>query len=229
MTIQQILSLFTRFDPIWIVEHYKYKALFVLILIEEAGAPLPVPGDALIAFFGVLSRKNQVTFGLTLATTVIASILGASLLYLICRRLGRPLIDQYGHYLHISHAQIDNMQGWMGRYGAYAMIIARLTPFLRIIGTVAAGILEMPYKTFILSNIVGTILWTSLYYGLGAFLGKRYGELIDQILTHHFLILGGSIGFFGLWVFALRKYTSRKTTPPLVNHEVRLKKISAEK
>ena len=75
--------------------------LFGLLTIEEAGVPLPVPGDMLVMFAGVRQRHS---LGYDLGIIFVASaavFVGSSLLYLISRRGGQPLVARLGKYLHL--------------------------------------------------------------------------------------------------------------------------------
>ena len=167
-----------------------YSSLFILILIEEIGIPLPVPGDAFLVIFGVLSRSGQTEFLPTLLIILTASLVGGSVLYYLSFYFGRPLVEKYGKYIHMSHSQLDHMEHWMGRYGWWTIFVARLIPTLRIGGSLVAGILQVRYRTYISATMAATIIWTAVYFSIGAYLGKHYGPFVNQLLSNHFFFLG---------------------------------------
>jgi membrane protein DedA with SNARE-associated domain len=171
---------------------HPYSSLFVMILIEELGVFLPFPGDTAILLFGVWSRQGRVDFITTLIMVCVATFIGASILYIVSRWLGKILMERYSHvlrYFHITQDNIDLIERWMAKYGWTALIIARVTPGLRIVGTVAAGVLGVPYRVFLPATMVGTVLWAATYYYLGSFLGKRYAEKIDTLISGHNFVL----------------------------------------
>lgn len=165
---------------------YPYSALFGMIFIEELGIWLPIPGDAVVVLFGVWSRQNLVEFIPTLLVICAATALGSSGLFFFSRWLGNMLLSRYPkilRYLHITQRNIDVIEGWMAKYGMIVLIICRLIFGLRIISTVAAGMLDVPYRTFITATMIGTVLWTVGLYSLGALLGREFATQIEHLLT----------------------------------------------
>jgi membrane protein DedA with SNARE-associated domain len=166
---------------------HPYSSLFVMILVEELGVFLPFPGDAALLLFGVWSRQGRVDFVTTLVMVCVATLVGATILYAASRWVGRLLLEKYTRILrffHITQDNIDLIERWMAKYGWAALIIARVVPGLRIVGTVAAGVLGVPYRVFLPATMVGTVLWTVIYYSLGSILGRRYAGNIDLLLSN---------------------------------------------
>src|SRR6266851_6788958 len=63
------------------LDQHGVLAGFVLVLIEEAGVPVPVPGDFLMLALGVHARQGNVQLWQALLVLETATLLGASLLY----------------------------------------------------------------------------------------------------------------------------------------------------
>lgn len=179
-----------------------------MILIEELGVFLPFPGDAALLLFGVWSRQGRVDFLTTLIMVCVATLVGASILYGVSRWVGRLLIEKYSHilrYFHITQENIDLIERWMARYGWAALIIARVTPGLRIVGTVGAGVLNVPYRIFLPATMAGTVLWTAIYYSLGSILGRRYADNIDTLLSNRNFLPEAMIVALVVW-FVMAKF-----------------------
>jgi membrane protein DedA with SNARE-associated domain len=200
-------------------QFHPYVTLFTMIVVEEAGVFLPFPGDAALLLFGVWSRQGRVDFVSTLLVVCAATLIGSSVLYFISRWLGRLLLDKYSHllrYIHVTQNNIDLVERWMAKYGWATLVVARLTPGLRIVGTVAAGVLGVPFRTFLPATMVGTVLWTTLYYALGSLLGRRYAEQVDAMLANRWLVLEVMVLGIAVWfvmikfgVPLIRKYAAR--------------------
>ncbi len=192
------------------LEDHVYPSLFGYVFVEELGVPLPIPGDALLLFLGIKSLEGEANFWLVLFITCMATFLGASILFLVARMLGRPLLIKYEKYLkyvHITSEDIDSMEHYMHHYGTWVLIVSRLTPGLRIIGTVAAGVLGVSYIKFISATMVGTVIWTIIYFWIGAFLGRRFAAEIEDIFGNKWLMVG--LFALGLLVwYAMFKYLS---------------------
>jgi membrane protein DedA with SNARE-associated domain len=190
------------------LQSHPYSSLLVMILVEELGVFLPFPGDTALLLFGVWSRQGKVDFLTTLAIVCLATLIGASILYYLSRWLGRMLLAKYSHqlrYMHITQGNIDLIERWMAKYGWATLIVARLTPGLRIVSTVSAGVLNVPFRTFLPATMVGTVLWTALYYFLGSFLGRRYADKINYLLSNRFFLIELMVVSLALW-FIIAKY-----------------------
>lgn len=194
------------------LQEYLYIALFLYILIEEIGIFLPIPGDAVLIYLGILSRDGDADFLITLVITCLATWVGTTFLYTISRMVGRPFLENHQAILkliHISPQNISNMEHYMLHYGTWVIIISRLTPGLRIIGTIAAGLLNVPYKNFFLSTMLGTVLWTGIYFGLGAYLGEHHARQVEMIFSNKLLLLAVFIMGVTLWACLFKLFGPR--------------------
>ncbi|HTR77546.1 MAG TPA: DedA family protein [Gemmatimonadaceae bacterium] len=153
------------------VTHWGYLGLFVVLFAEEAGVPLPIPGDMFIAAMGAAGRAGSAAF-LTAAIVVVASSMsGSALLFTISRRVGEPLLSRVGRRFGFDADRADKVEAWLHRRGPFAVIVGRLTPGLRIVITVAAGALRMSRAKFLGGTAIASVIWAALYYWLGYFLG----------------------------------------------------------
>src|SRR3981081_1632444 len=105
----------------FITEH-GVLAGFVLILIEEAGVPVPVPGDFLMLGLGVHARQGRVPLWQALLVMELATLLGASIFAVGGSRAGRDLVYRYGLYIHLPPARLDQAERWLRRRGAVAIV-----------------------------------------------------------------------------------------------------------
>jgi membrane protein DedA with SNARE-associated domain len=78
------------------------------------------------------------------------------------------------------------MEAWFVRYGRWTIIVARLIPGLRIVATVIAGISGMSYADYLPAAIIAAVVWSIVYYALGAVLGHEIpilrAALVDLVL-----------------------------------------------
>src|SRR5215469_13614306 len=118
---------------------YELPALFIAIAIEEAGIPIPIPGDALVMLAGAEQHAPLVHAFAVIGISSVAVFLGSSLLYLVMRRSGHPILLKYGKYIHMNERRLARVKGWLEHRGRIAIIVGRLIPGLRIPTTVIAG------------------------------------------------------------------------------------------
>ena len=85
-------------------------AAFVYLAVEEAGVPIPVPGDFLMLTLGVRAREGGISLWQVIAAMEAGTVLGSSLLYWLARHGGRSVIERYGPFIGIGPAQLDRAE-----------------------------------------------------------------------------------------------------------------------
>lgn len=159
-----------------LLEQHTYLAIVLILFLEDMGIPLPIPADVVILYSGYRIRTHGAHPILT-PLLMLASINGgATLLYLIVRRSGRPLVDRFGPYLHLSPARLLRAQDWLRRRGFWAIVLSRSIPGLRIATVVACGLLRVPARRFLLAQVLGTSIYMTFFLLLGYFVGPHAAE-----------------------------------------------------
>ncbi len=202
-----------------ILQDHIYSTLFLYILIEEIGVPLPIPGDALLLYLGIQSNQGEANFWLVLLVTCLGTLIATTILFLFARAVGRPFLfrhEKYLRFIHITAQDIDALEYYMSQHGTWVLIIARVTPGLRILGTVAAGLLDVSYRKFIAATLSGTVIWTLLYFGIGSYLGERFESQIDDLFSNKLVMFSiFAVGLI-LWIglFKLVSPTLKRSRSP---------------
>jgi membrane protein DedA with SNARE-associated domain len=160
---------------------YELVTLFLAILIEEAGIPIPIPGDTLVMLAGTQTPHS---LGHTLAVVGVSSLavfLGSSALFAVVQRGGRPLLVKYGKYVLLNERRLAQMEAWFAHRGRPAIIVGRLIPGLRIPTTIMAGISGIAYSEFALTAVIAAVVWSAFYFLLGSVLGKTAPLLLALV------------------------------------------------
>jgi membrane-associated protein len=134
-----------------------YVALFVLIVAESSGAP--VPGETALITAGVLASHGQVRIELVLPLAAIAAIIGDNVGYAIGRSGGRRLLERPGFLEQHRHRVLEHGEPFFARHGAKAVFLGRWVAGLRIAAAWLAGINRMPWPQFLFWNALGGIAW----------------------------------------------------------------------
>lgn len=145
------------------LDHYGYAAVFLAVLVEGFG--LVAPGQTLLIAASLMAARGGLNLAWLLLWTCIAAVLGNSLGYLLGRRGGRPLLQKF----RVNEKHLERLEGSFSRYGPGLILLARFLDGLRQLNGIVAGVLQMPWKTFSLYNIIGALLWTG-FWGLGTFI-----------------------------------------------------------
>lgn len=154
---------------------------FLLVLIEEAGVPVPVPGDFLMLALGVHARQGRVSLVQSLLTLEAATLIGGSILYIVASRAGRGLVYRYGRYMHMTPERLDRAERFLQKHGTVAIIVGRNTPGLRMATVIACGVFGVPFWKFLPSLAIGGGIYILAYTLLGFFFGPVVLTALENI------------------------------------------------
>ncbi len=181
-------------DPAEFLQRWHYLGLFAVIFAEEAGVPLPIPGDLFIAAMGFLASTGRPEYAVpaamaTAAVVTAATVAGATLLFLVSRHAGHRLLSWAGRWLGYSAERQARLEARLHRHGITTVVVGRLIPGLRIVMTVVAGALRLRHSTFAFGTVVAGLVWATIYFWLGYLLGSGYQRIEGKGAVPHWIVL----------------------------------------
>ena len=183
-----------------------YWTLIVILLLENAG--IPVPGETALLFVSFLAwSERELQLGYIILVGIAACTLGDNLGYAIGYRGGRQLLDRYQRFFHIRERTIARGERLFERYGSVTIFFARFVFGMRIIAGPLAGVLRMPWKKFFLFNFLGASVWVSVISLAGYFFGSQWDRLIHWMKRFNI-----AIAVVAVLVLALAWWRRRKRT-----------------
>ncbi len=182
------------------------KALFLLLLLEEAGIPLPAPGDMLIMLAGYRAFEGHVGIFEALAVVVVSVQAGSTILYLVSRRLGHHILFKFGRFIHLDQPKLHRVERWIQQRGPGMVLVGRLTPGLRTPTSIMAGVFEIPFHQFLFFTSLAALTWGVFWLALGYFFGK---SLLPLTRGMHGSVLYLGIGVAALLIAAATCYRHR--------------------
>jgi membrane protein DedA with SNARE-associated domain len=188
-----------------LIDEYDDLAIFLWLFIEETGFPLPLPGDLAILLAGYRVAQGVMNPLWALALLEAATLLGGSILYWLGARGGRPLLQRYGRYVCLDRAKLDRAEAWLQRRPGVAIAVGRVTPGLRNLTVLAAGVFAVPYRTFLPAFALGSFVYIAFFLGLGMWAGPHALETIGAVRVTMRLIVT-TILFIGLGAFLTVMY-----------------------
>ncbi len=166
-------------------------ATFVVfgIIFAESGLMIGffLPGDSLLFTAGLLSVSNThlAPLPVLIVGCAIAAIAGDQVGYAFGKKVGPPLFSRPDSRL-FKQKHLQKAEAFFDRHGSKTIILARFTPIVRTFAPIVAGASHMRYRTFVLYNVIGGVLWTTSMLSLGALLGKTFpgiGERLDYVIV----------------------------------------------
>lgn len=157
-----------------ILDHYGALAVFVFVLVENFG--VPIPGETMLVAASAYAARGHLNIALVVAACIAGVWLGATLSYLAGRRGGVTLLRR----LHVPDRHHNRAQTYIQRWGAYTVVLGRYVAFLRSYIGWLAGINRMAQGPFLVWNLVGAALWTATFATLGYLVGNNW-TVIERI------------------------------------------------
>lgn len=108
-------------------------------------------------------------------------MLGATVLYELARRGGRPFAHRFLRVARIDARRLDDAERWFARRGPIVVVVARCVPGIRSLIALPAGVLRMSRGVYLATSLAGTLLWNVLLIGAGWLLGAQWEEASDTI------------------------------------------------
>lgn len=154
-----------------LLAHWGYLVVFVAMLLENAG--LPLPGETLTLLGGYAAGSGQLNLLGVITAATGGAVLGDNLGYLVGRRAGWSLVQRAGALLGQKPEQLEKLRQRFLRHVEVSVLLGRFVAVLRVLAGPMAGAVAMPYRRFVVCNLLGAMLWASSMVSL-AWLGGRW-------------------------------------------------------
>ena len=170
-----------------LVHHYGLIALFIVVMLESGGVPLP--GETALVAAAIFASQGNLNIVEVIVVAAAAAIIGDNLGYWVGRTGGRKLLERFGPLRRWSERTLPWSERFFKRHGGKTIFLARFFSVLRVTAAWLAGISRMHWWTFFLWNAAGGIVWAALV-GLVAF---YVGHAAADAIGRYGLIGGGAI------------------------------------
>lgn len=157
----------------------------VFIVFAETGLAVGffLPGDSLLVVAGLFAAAGKLNLAILLSTLFVAAVVGDAVGYYTGARLGPRLFKRQKSLL-FRPSHLQKAHAFYEKYGGKTIIIARFVPIVRTFAPIVAGAANMPYRKFVVFNVVGGLLWVCSMilsgYFLGSVLKSRFGIDLDE-------------------------------------------------
>ncbi len=170
-----ILASFLNVDHL--VEVAGYPLLFVLVMAESGG--VPIPGETALITAAVLASRGKLQIEWVIALAAAGAIVGDNIGYLIGRKGGRWLLERPGRF-HRQRLEVLRIgEPFFERHGPKAVFFGRFVLGLRVWASWLAGATRMHWRSFVVWNALGGVCWATGIGLLAYFLGNSAGNAIE--------------------------------------------------
>ena len=174
-----------------LAEHrYALVALALVAFLESSVFPIP-PDLLLIPMILAAPSRAFLLAGICMAASVLGGMFGYWIGYSMFETVGRPVLEFYG-----KDAYFDEFSTRYNEWGAWAVLIAGVTPFPYKVITIASGALGLSLPVFIVASVVARglrfFIVAALLWKFGApirdFIERRLGLMFTLFVI---LLVGG--------------------------------------
>jgi membrane protein DedA with SNARE-associated domain/rhodanese-related sulfurtransferase len=163
---------------------HAYAILFLWVLVEQLG--LPIPSIPLLLTAGTLSATHRVHFSTALLAVIAACIISDSTWFALGRRFGGGVIRLLCRMSMEATTCVAKTEGYFSRRGAETLLVAKFVPGLSTVAAPIAGQTGMAYPRFLLYDLSGALLWSLSFLFAGRFFGDiaKRSQGFFALLSH---------------------------------------------
>jgi membrane-associated protein len=171
-------------SPEKLIETFGTIGLFVIIF-AESGLLIGffLPGDSLLFTAGLLASQGK--FGLNLPVLLIgcfiAAVAGDQVGYMFGQKAGPALFRRENSRI-FKQQYVHRANEFFERHGKKTIVIARFVPIVRTFAPILAGVGNMRYRSFVMYNIIGALLWAVGVTTAGYVLGDTIPDIDKYLL-----------------------------------------------
>lgn len=150
-------------------------AIFFLTVSADIGIPFPFVLDTILFFTTYTAGPFSTPVLLVIIMLLGGELLGTSIIYWLSRLLGARFIDWLTRRSRFLRRNLAQFQNRSDKWSVLAIVVARLTPGLMQVASVAAGSLHFSYYKMVLAIVLSLIIYdgTLIILGTLARLGLR--------------------------------------------------------
>jgi membrane protein DedA with SNARE-associated domain len=184
------------------LESYGYLVVFLLVMIESIG--IPVPGETVLiaaALYAGSTHKLEIEW--VIAAAIAGAIIGDNIGFSIGRYGGAKMLLRYGHKVGLHEGRLKIGIWLFRRHGGKVVFWGRFVSVLRTYAAFLAGTNQMAWPRFLVFNAGGAVVWATAF-GVAYYV---FGSALNKLSTTIDITLGvaGVAGVVAFLVWSKRK------------------------
>jgi membrane protein DedA with SNARE-associated domain len=164
---------------IHLIQSAGYGGIFILMVLNSMA--IPIPSEVTLPFAGFLANQGSLSLILIIIVGILGDLVGSTIGYTIGyfleENLLLSLIKKYGKFILVTEHDYEKVTGLIKKYGTPFVFIGKLLPGVKSFVSVAAGVTQVKFKKFIISNLLAAVVYISFVSYVGFYLGSKWNVL----------------------------------------------------
>lgn len=176
----------------WIIT-YRYLIILPLVVVE---------GPIVMLVCGFIMRLGAFDLVPLYLALVAGDFIGDIIWYYIGKHGARRFIERFGRFFSVTMADVERFEGFFKQHQTAILFVSKITLGFGFAGAVllAAGIVRVPLRKYLLLNLLGGFVWTAILLTIGYVFGNFFltlnaGFRIASLLAAAALIVLALYGF----------------------------------
>lgn len=183
-----------------------YAILFLIVFCETGLVVMPLlPGDSLLFAAGAFAALGSFEIIPLILLLIVAAIAGDTVNYWIGARIGPRAFS--GNVRFLKQEYLVRTTEFYEKHGGKTIVLARFIPIVRTFAPFVAGVGRMNYGRFLAYNVIGAVVWVTLFTLAGFYFGN-----IPAVKDNFTLVILAIIGISVLPI-AIEMVKSRRREP----------------
>jgi membrane protein DedA with SNARE-associated domain/rhodanese-related sulfurtransferase len=149
--------------------HYAYLIIFLWVLVEQIG--IPIPSVPVLLTAGTLSATHRVSWIAITLAMLLACLVADTIWFALGRRYGNSVLKLLCRFSFEASTCVSKTEGYFTRRGAVTLLFAKFVPGLSTVAAPIAGQTGMSLPRFLAWDLAGSFIWGETFILAGRFFG----------------------------------------------------------
>ena len=159
------------------IEHYGLAIVFLSVLLDKAG--LPIPSYPVLLVAGALSLSGGAPVSLILAVATAGALIADLVWYAAAVKLGRRIFGLLCKLTLSPDTCVRRSESVFTRLGPWSLVVVKFVPGLRYVSIAVAGITRVSLPLFVILDGAGNLI----YFTVAVIIGRLFHNAIDSVLV----------------------------------------------
>lgn len=183
-------------EIIALIVQYKYALLFPIAVVE---------GPIISILGGFLASADHLNYYAVFGVVLLGDLVADTIYYALGRFGGISVVRKYGRYLRISDSQVAKLESHFQKHAGKTLFAAKFAHGLGSVTLFAAGMGRVPYRKFMILNLLSASLKSAALVMVGYYFGYAYQRINDYLNYTAILLISLAVILVVGYIMVIRR------------------------